>query len=115
MNFSMSYKNVEVREPVEKECAPHLKKMNKLLKAYEPDLVQMHGAFELLSKKSEYTFSLNLKLPTGTLHCVGAGSDIRKSLKAAFAELEGQIKKHQSRLRRDYEWKRKRPRAPLPA
>lgn len=115
MNFSMSYKNVEAREPVEKECAPHLKKIEKLLKTYEPDLVQVHGAFEHLQKKSEYSFSLNLSLPTGTLHCVGSGNDIRKSLKMAFTELEGQIKKHQARLRRDYEWKRKRPRAPLPA
>jgi hypothetical protein len=26
-------------------------------------------------------------------------------------ELQEQVKKHQSRLRKDYEWKRKRPRA----
>jgi ribosome-associated translation inhibitor RaiA len=115
MNFSMSYKNVEAHEPVEKECAPHLKKMEKLLKTYQPDLVQIHGAFELLPRKSEYSVSLNLTLPTGTLHCIGSGTDIRQSLKAAFAELEGQVKKHKSRVRHDYEWKRKRPRAPLPA
>ena len=29
--------------------------------------------------------------------------------KKAFSEIETQVKKHQSRLRREHEWKRKRP------
>jgi ribosome-associated translation inhibitor RaiA len=36
---------------------------------------------------------------------------VRLSIKQAFAEIERQVKKHQSRLRRDYQWKRKRRRA----
>jgi len=32
-------------------------------------------------------------------------------VRKAFVELETQIKKHQSRLRKEYEWKRKRGRA----
>ncbi len=55
--------------------------------------------------------SLNLCLPTGTLHATGTGESVRATCKQAFSELEVQVKKHQSRLRRDYEWKRKRPRA----
>jgi len=47
-------------------------------------------------------------LPTGTLHATGVGDNIRAACKKAFAELEVQVKKHQSRLRKDYEWKRKR-------
>jgi hypothetical protein len=35
------------------------------------------------------------------------------SVKVAFAELCAQCKKHQALLRKDYEWKRKRPRARL--
>jgi ribosome-associated translation inhibitor RaiA len=38
------------------------------------------------------------------------GADVRKSVKAAFAEIEAQVKKHQEKLRKDYTWKRKRPR-----
>jgi ribosome-associated translation inhibitor RaiA len=53
--------------------------------------------------------SLNLSLPTGALHATGDGKNARAACKKAFSELESQIKKHQSRLRHDYQWKRKRP------
>jgi ribosome-associated translation inhibitor RaiA len=51
---------------------------------------------------------VNLSLPTGTLHATGVGADVLGSAKAAFAELETQVKKHQQKLRKDYVWKRKR-------
>jgi ribosome-associated translation inhibitor RaiA len=110
MKLSLSFKNGEVREAVEIEVGRHLGKLKKLLKSYSPDLVQLHGTFEKLPRKTAYEFSLNLSLPTGTLHCTSTGPDARSSVKSAFAELAGQVKKHQSRLRKDYEWKRKRPR-----
>jgi ribosome-associated translation inhibitor RaiA len=111
MKTSISYKHVDFREPVEAEAARYLEKLGKLLKSYAPDLVQLHGSFEQHPRKLEYTFSLNLILPTGTLHCTAVGPDVRLSVKKAFAELEAQVKKHQSRLRKDYVWKRKRARA----
>ena len=111
MNIAVNYKSVEVREPVETQVSRHLTKLGKLLKSYAPDLVQLHGAFEKHPRKLDYTFSLNLSLPTGTLHSTGQGPDARLAVKEAFAELARQVKKHQGKLRRDYEWKRKRPRA----
>lgn len=111
MKVSVSYKRVEAREPVEREVSRYLTKFGKLLRTYAPDLVQLHASLEKHPRKTEYTFSLNLSLPTGTLHCTGVAADVRGSVKKAFAELEGQVKKHQSKLRKDYQWKRKRPRA----
>jgi len=108
MRLTLSYKNVDMREPIETEVTRHLGKLEKLLQTYSPDLVQFHGAFEKHPRKVEYTFSLNLTLPTGTLHATGDGQDVRQSVKTAFTELAGQLKKHQARLRRDYQWKRKR-------
>jgi ribosome-associated translation inhibitor RaiA len=110
MKFSISYKHIESHDSVEPLTERHAKKLERLLKSYEPDLVQLHGVF--LAKNphnQEYSFSLNLSLPTGTLHATGTGGTLRASCKAAFAELEMQLKKHQARLRKDYEWKRKRP------
>ena len=115
MKISISHKHVELCEPVEKEVGHYLTKLGRLLKRYSPDLVQLHGSFEKHSRKTEYTFSLNLSLPTGALHATGVGPDVRASVKKAFAELETQVKKHQSRLRKDYEWKRKRGRAEVVA
>jgi ribosome-associated translation inhibitor RaiA len=110
MKFSITYKNVEAHTSVEKMIAPHIVKLEKLLKSYAPDLVQLHGAIAKQARKEEYRFTLNLALPTGTLHCIGEGDDVGASVKTAFAELEGQLKRHKALVRHDYEWKRKRPR-----
>jgi ribosome-associated translation inhibitor RaiA len=115
MKLSISYKNVEPHKPAEKEVELYASKLNRLLKSYDPDLVQLHGVFSKNSRREDLSFSLNLSLPTATLHATGTGENARASCKQAFSELQSQVKKHQSRLRKDYEWKRKRPRAPIAA
>ena len=109
MKLSISYKHVESHKPVEVEVARHVDKLGKLLQSYSPDLVQLHGTFSKHPRTDESSCSLNLSLPTGTLHATGTGATMRASCKKAFSELEAQVKKHQSKLRKDYEWKRKRP------
>ena len=111
MKLSISYRNVEQHKPAEKEVERYAGKLSRLLKSYEPDLVLLHGVFSKNPRREENSFSLNLSLPTGTLHATGTGDNVRASCKQAFAELESQLKRHQSLLRKDYEWKRKRPRA----
>jgi len=111
MKLSISYRNVEQHKPAEKEVERYAGKLSRLLKSYEPDLVLLHGVFSKNARREENSFSLNLSLPTGTLHATGTGDNVRASCKQAFTELESQLKKHQSLLRKDYEWKRKRPRA----
>jgi len=111
MNCSIRHSNEEWREPIEAETQRHVAKLEKLLKRYAPDLVQLHGDIEKRPRKESYIFSLNLSLPTGTLHATGEGADVRGGVKAAFFEIEAQIKKHMALLRKDYEWKRKRPHA----
>jgi ribosomal subunit interface protein len=110
MKITYSHIESEFRQAVEHETQRHVEKLNRLLKRYAPDLVVLHGSVEKTPRKTEYTFSVNLTLPTGTLHASAAGADVRASTKAAFAELESQVKKHQEKLRKDYVWKRKRPR-----
>jgi ribosomal subunit interface protein len=108
MKINISYRHIESAQAVESALERHIAKIGKLLKSYEPDLVQFHGGFEKQPHRPEYSFSANLSLPTGTLHATGVGPDPATSARKAFVELETQIKKHQSRLRKDYEWKRKR-------
>ena len=67
------------------------------------------------ARREEYLFSLNLTLPTGTLHSTGEGADVRACVREAYAEIETQIKKHMALLRKDYAWKRKRSRATVVA
>lgn len=111
MKLSISYKHVDSHKVVEAQSEKHLNKLAKLLKSYDPDLVQLHGVLSKNPHKQGHSFSLNLSLPTGSMHATGIGADARASCKEAFTDLEAQVKKHQERLRKDYEWKRKRPRA----
>ena len=111
MKLSISYRHVDTHMPVEKEAERHTSKLKRLLKSYDPDLVQLHCVCSKDPANGGHLFSLNLSLPTGTLHATGTATEVRTSCKQAFSELEAQVKKHQSRLRKDYEWKRKRPRA----
>lgn len=108
--MKISYSNVhsDLREEIEKESKHHIEKLNRLLKKYSPDSIQLHGCFDETPRKSVYEFSLNLVLPTGTLHATGSGAQVRPAVKIAFAEIEVQVKKHQQKLRKDYMWKRKR-------
>jgi ribosomal subunit interface protein len=113
MKVTYSQIDAESRELIEKECAHHIEKLNRLLKRYDPDLVQLHCTLEKTPHRIEYAFSLNLTMPTGSLQATGRGSDARAGAKVAFSEIESQVKKHQEKLRKDYVWKRKRPRGAL--
>jgi len=115
--MKITYNNINAvdRKSVEEDFGRHVQKLSRLLKKYAPDLVHLHCSLEKTPRKSEFEFSLNLTLPTGTLHATGAGADVPSSARAAFAEIEAQVKKHQEKLRKDYVWKRKRARRDLPA
>jgi ribosome-associated translation inhibitor RaiA len=109
MKTSISYKHLDAHKPVEKEVERHIHKLSKLLNSYEPDLLQLHATFSRNGRVDEFACALTLSLPTGTLHATAATAQPRSSCKRAFSELEAQVKKHQARVRKDYEWKRKRP------
>src|SRR5580704_11779982 len=109
MKITYSHIDPEARKFIEEESRHAIEKLNRLLKKYAPDSIVLHGSLEKTPHKLELKYSLNLALPTGTLHANGTGSGVRKCVKAAFGEIEGQVKKHQEKLRKDYTWKRKRP------
>src|SRR5260370_42604401 len=93
MKLSISYKHVDAHETVEKQNERHLEKLSRLLKTYEPDLVQLHGVFSKNPHNHEHSFSLNLSLPTGTLHATGMAENMRATGKKAFIELAWQPKR----------------------
>ncbi|HUJ32172.1 MAG TPA: HPF/RaiA family ribosome-associated protein [Candidatus Acidoferrum sp.] len=115
--MKISYSNIHagLRKEMEHESKHHIEKLNRLLKRYSPDLVKLHGILGKTPRKAGYDLSLNLILPTGTLHATGNGADVRASAKEAFTEIVDQLKKHQQKLRKDYVWKRKRGGALLKA
>jgi ribosome-associated translation inhibitor RaiA len=109
MKTSIACKQPEFHTAVDTEFARQLPKIERLLKRYNPDLVQLHGVFDRHPRKAEFSFSLNLSLPTGTIHATGVGPDLRVAIHKVFAEMSTQLKKHQAHLRKDYDWHRARP------
>jgi ribosome-associated translation inhibitor RaiA len=111
MKIAINYQHLAgSHQEAEVEVVRLTDKLERLLKCYEPDLVQLHGVFSHNPHREEHSFSLNLSLPTGTLHAIGTAETARACCKKAFSEIETQVKKHQSLLRHDHEWKRKRAR-----
>jgi ribosome-associated translation inhibitor RaiA len=108
MNVSISYKHVYAQRAVATEVMRRLDKLGRLLKSYQPDLIQIKGVFSENQRTEEQSLALTLSLPTGTLRATGSGKNVISGCKKAFSEIELQIKKHQSLLRREHEWKRKR-------
>lgn len=111
MKTSFSYKQPELREQTEKELQSNLKKLERFVKRFAPDLVQLHGAFAHIPHKKSFSLSLNLSLPTVTLHATGEADDVEGSIRAAFAEVISQLKKHMGKLPKGHEGKRKRERS----
>jgi ribosome-associated translation inhibitor RaiA len=109
MNVSISYRHVESQQAVATEVTRRLDKLGRLLKSYQPDLVQIKGVFSKNQRTDEQSLALTLSLPTGTLRATGNGRNVLAGCKKAFSDIELQIKRHQSLLRREHEWKRKRP------
>ncbi len=109
MIITLTCKRLEMHQAVEEEIARNAPKIEKLLKRYAPDVAKLHASFSQVPRKVEFEVALNLSLPLGKLHATGKGIHVRASVKQAFGELEEQLKKHQQKLRKDYEWKRKRP------
>ena len=114
MKISLSYRGLEAHNGFERLVTRQCGKMEKLLTAYDPDLVQCRGAVEFHPKKGRYALSVNLVLPTATLHAVHTAKDVHSTVRRAFRELEAQLKRHKEKLRHDHEWKRKRERTLAP-
>ena len=64
MKLSINYKHVESHKPVEVEVTRHVAKLQKLLKTYSPDLVQLHGGFTKNPRTQEISCALTLSLPS---------------------------------------------------
>jgi Spy/CpxP family protein refolding chaperone len=58
MKLTIRNAHEEWREPVEKETHRQAAKLEKLLKRYSPDLVNLHADIEKHARKESYTFTL---------------------------------------------------------
>jgi ribosome-associated translation inhibitor RaiA len=110
MKLSIVFKEIERHNPAEKAVHRCAEKLSKLLKTFDPDLVQLHCVFSTLPRTKEFGLALKLTLPNGVLHASDESEHLPEVCKIAFADLEIQVKKHIARLRKHHEFGRKRSR-----
>jgi RNA polymerase sigma factor (sigma-70 family) len=104
MNLHFSYKAAKSSD-VEKVIQLHIGKLEPRLKAFNPDLVHLHGTLDS-APQNGLTVGLNLRLPTGQLFAQAEGSGGEAAVKAAFAELTSQLNRHKDLLRNGHKWVR---------
>jgi RNA polymerase sigma factor (sigma-70 family) len=107
MNVHVSYKAGKTPD-VEREFQHQLQRLERRLQIFKPDLVNFHAIVEQQNHRSAST-SLNLRLPSGQIAAQKSGENALAAVKAAFADLLSQVKKHKDLLRG--QWTRQSRRA----
>jgi RNA polymerase sigma factor (sigma-70 family) len=97
MNVHVSYKASKTPD-VEREFQYQLKKLERRLQVFKPDLVSFHAIVDQENHRSAST-SLNLRLPSGQMTAQKSGENALAAVKAAFADLLSQVNKHKELLR----------------
>jgi RNA polymerase sigma factor (sigma-70 family) len=110
MNVHVSYKAGKTPE-VERELHNQIQKLRRRLQVFKPDLVHLR-AFVEQDGSRRASSSLNLRLPSGQMAAQRSGGNALAAVKAAFADLLGQVTKHKELLRGH--WSQTERRRPAP-
>jgi RNA polymerase sigma factor (sigma-70 family) len=107
MNVHFSYKIAKTTD-LENLLQQQTDKLNRLLRVFRPELVHLKGSIGENSAPELYAVSLNLRLPSGQMAAQEKSDTLSGAVKAAFAELASQLKKHKQQLRNKHNWPRRR-------
>jgi RNA polymerase sigma factor (sigma-70 family) len=107
MNVHFSYKIAKTAD-LETLLQQQTDKLSRLLRVFRPELVHLKGSIVENSPHAGYAVSLNLRLPSGQMAAQDTGDTLTGAVKAAFAELANQLKKHKELLRKQHNWQRRR-------
>ena len=114
MNVHVSYK-VHRTPDIDKEIQHWIAKVEKRLQVFRPELVHLKGLVEQNSPREGTVVSLNLRLPSGQMAAQESAPNATTAIKAAFSDLQEQIRKHKELLRNTHSWRRHRALEGTPA
>lgn len=114
MNVHVSYK-VQRTPDIDKEIQHWIAKIEKRLQVFRPELVHLKGLVEQNSPREGTVVSLNLRLPSGQMAAQESAPNATAAIKAAFNDLQEQIRKHKELLRNTHSWRRHRALEGTPA
>ena len=106
MHIHFSYHHVVRNSSIDKTIDSNVRKLEKLLSSFAPDLVRLHGLMEFTAPHRGAVCSLNLRLPTGQVNFRHEGDTPLVALQDCFKHLIEQVKKHKAFVRGDGEWRK---------
>ena len=106
MHTDLSFHHVSRDPKMDKTVASNVRKLEKLLSRFSPDLVRLHGMMEFTAPHQGPVCSLNLWLPTGRLNFRHEGDTPLTAVQDCFKHLIAQVKKHKAFVRREGVWRR---------
>src|SRR6516165_9782670 len=105
MQRNVVFKAIEPDRQIEKLIDQHAAKLEKNLKKFSPDLTVLRLFVECIPARKLYQLSLTLDVPGRTFAAREEQHDLKAGLRAAYDEIERQLKKYKESLRREH-WKR---------
>jgi hypothetical protein len=109
MHIELSFHHVSRDPKIDKTIDANVRKLEKLLSRFSPDLVRLHGQLEFNAPHQGPVCSLNLWLPTGKLNFRHEGDTHLTAVQDCFKHLIEQVKKHKAFVRREGAWQREIP------
>jgi len=105
--------NIEVRglredERLREHVRRELGRLERRLQRFRPDLVHLFIYLNRPSRGRSYEARLTLRVPSNILHAEAEGPEASTALREAGSELERQLEKLKTQLRRESEWRRGR-------
>jgi ribosome-associated translation inhibitor RaiA len=107
MNVHISYK-VRKTPDIEKEINHIVRKLEKRLQVFRPELIHLKGIVEENSPREGFVVSMNLRLPSGQMAVQEAAPTASAALKAVCDDLLQQVTRHKDLLRNSHKWRRRR-------
>ena len=98
MNVHISYKGLEKTPDVESTIQQHLKKLERRLQLFRPELVSLHGSVLQRSPRAGFIVALNLRLPSRDLAVEEANPNPAMAIRGAFDGLIEQVTNHKEVL-----------------
>ena len=98
MNVHISYKTAKAPD-LEKQFNHQIEKLGRRLQVFRPELVHLKGIIEQSTSREGVVVSLNLRLPSGQMASLQAGTTGIAAVKAALGDLMSQLTRHKDLLR----------------
>lgn len=109
MKYTVNKNGLKIGKQVEELLQRKIKKLDRLLTHYNPDLVMLRVSFNKNKKKEMHLVRLVLELPNQVIKSEKQAGNLMKAASESFDTLIHETKKHKELLRRQHEFKRRRP------